>query len=893
VQGLGTICPECGLLVTVGQDAAAAMDPISAAEQTIEPRPLPAEFVPATEDTAPKEPPYTLYFIIGGLAALVIVLAATLIILLTRPAIPPPVVIATPPTRSAPVKPAEPKGSDWFNENPQSPSAEAPAPTTAATTELAVAPPPAPPATTQAAPPPPHLALTRIRPRPPVPMQQKVTDEQVGEAMEKGLKYLKAQFVRTRLGNAERVDPETFQGLNALAIYALLHAGQAVNDTELTPQSDMVKELLDRLKELPMNGNKATYSRSLRISALGVYNRPEDRDTIRSDLDWLRRSSMQGAYTYSMPPENRSRTSNTWDNSNSQYGALGVWAAAEAGFASTADYWREVEQHWIASQTITGGWGYAPNSTSPTLSMTAAGATMLFVARDQQLAVTTANSPFVPLSKQILGALEWLDEGDHAIKPEAHRGYTLYGLERAGLASGYKYFGVHDWYAELARRAVSEQQPNGTWAGADGEVAETSFTLLFLARGRAPVLISKLSFDGNWANRPRDVASLSRYASYQLERPVNWEIGDIRRAWYEWSDAPVLFITSDKAPVLKDSEVEKLRDFAEWGGTLFLHAERGSPEFNAFAADLAARAFPQYRYETLPQSHPLYSSMTPLTFRPELRGVSNGSRLLLVHCPRDIAGAWQVRPPRNQRAASDLALNIAIYATGRMDLRNRLSSPFVPPPLDEPVGVVPMARLKYQGNWDPEPHAWDRAARIMQYQTGVQLRPVPTALDELNYEDFPIAHLTGTQAPQISDLGAESLRSFVNKGGLLIIDSCGGSQAFADAVSQQLLPRLFPGAVPEPLTADSSLINSALPGMKDLSKPLLRAETPRDQPLMMLQFGQGTVVFSPLDISTGLLSATPVGIRGYRPGYAQDLAQNMVFWALNHIAGRRATTSNP
>ena len=50
------------------------------------------------------------------------------------------------------------------------------------------------------------------------------------------------------------------------------------------------------------------------------------------------------------------------------------------------------------------------------------------------------------------------------------------------------------------------------------ELTETAYCLLFLARGRHPILMNKLRFDGFWANRPRDVANLARFASKELER---------------------------------------------------------------------------------------------------------------------------------------------------------------------------------------------------------------------------------------------------------------------------------------------------------------------------------------------------------------------------------------
>ena len=55
----------------------------------------------------------------------------------------------------------------------------------------------------------------------------------------------------------------------------------------------------------------------------------------------------------------------------------------------------------------------------------------------------------------------------------------------------------------------------------------------------------------------------------------------------------------------------------------------------------------------------------------------------------------------------------------KADLRNRLSSPYLPPPTEAPTARIKIARLKYPGNWDPEPAAWTRFGRYLQKQTGV------------------------------------------------------------------------------------------------------------------------------------------------------------------------------
>ena len=48
--------------------------------------------------------------------------------------------------------------------------------------------------------------------------------------------------------------------------------------------------------------------------------------------------------------------------------------------------------------------------------------------------------------------------------------------------------------------------------------------------------MNKLRFDGYWANRPRDIANLARYASYTLERPINFQVVSMDHDWPDWTD---------------------------------------------------------------------------------------------------------------------------------------------------------------------------------------------------------------------------------------------------------------------------------------------------------------------------------------------------------------------
>ena len=40
-----------------------------------------------------------------------------------------------------------------------------------------------------------------------------------------------------------------------------------------------------------------------------------------------------------------------------------------------------------------------------------------------------------------------------------------------------------------------------------------------------------------------------------------------------------------------------------------------------------------------------------------------------------------------------------------------------------PQNIVPVARLKHDGDWDPEPWAWVRESRLFRRQTSIGLEP--------------------------------------------------------------------------------------------------------------------------------------------------------------------------
>src|SRR5581483_9516 len=104
----------------------------------------------------------------------------------------------------------------------------------------------------------------------------------------------------------------------------------------------------------------------------------------------------------------------------------------------------------------------------------------------------------------------------------------------------------------------------------------------------------------------------------------------------------------------------------------------------------------------------------------------------------------------------------------------------------KPTSTITVGRVKYDGNWDPEPGGWTRLSAIMHNQKSTQIDTKVVDLIKLSSSDVNIAHLTGSGPTKFDPFSMAAMKSYINRGGVLIIDSAGGSPQFAQSIEQQL-----------------------------------------------------------------------------------------------------------
>ncbi len=690
------------------------------------------------------------------------------------------------------------------------------------------------------------------------------SDRKVEEAIAKGVEQLFSE--QDADGSWASHKKKYPVGITALVTYALLETG-------VSPLDPRMQKALDYLKN---NDTIKTYSLGLRCqvwlsAAKNMKNPRQFRDQLRDDAQQLYKATKDGSYGYNADKERQS----SGDHSNSQYGLLGAWAGMLANVEIPNGYWRLVRKYWESVQHPNGGWTYKRDQENTRATMTAAGIASLYVclenlqSRDYLECKGSFRDPHLDRAMKRFEDIfpDSLSKGGNRFF------YYLYGVERIGLASGYKYFGGLDWYKEGARRLLASDKDNPK---------DLSFKLLFLVRGRNPVLFNKLEYAGRWNNRPRDLANLTRWLTQTFEKTVNWQIVNLRVPATEWHDAPILYIAGNQAPEFSDEDLDKLRQYVLQGGTILSVAECSGTAFTQAMRKAYQKILPNYELKAVPADHPFYHLQYDLQGKARLSMITNGVRPMVIHAEADLARPWQAQNHRSEAWAYQTAANIYLYQTDKAKLRNRGVSHWPAESEAATQHTVKVARIKYAGNYDPEPLAWQRFGRKLATETGVKVQVTePISLLDLPESGANLAVMTGTTAFRLDAAEIEAIKKYLDGGGKLLIDAAGGSRDFADALGKlprQIDPMAFPGTLPAnhsiyrmgPFTTkDTRFRGAAKRRYHSRSYPQLRA-MPTLSPNMFL---------SREDITAALVGYECSDIHGYTPESAYRLVRNLVLYA--------------
>lgn len=725
-------------------------------------------------------------------------------------------------------------------------------------------------------------------------------------------------------------------GYTALVVLALVTAGESYQDHRL-------KQPLADLQKVELRGTYAVSTRATIWAALP--NR--FRHLLQQDAQWLLSSwNLEAAgWDYRANPDGKlSRPS----PSVRHFGTLALWAASRRGLTIPPALLSDLETVTINNQLDDGAWHY-PGSGTPRSSgsMTAAGLVTLYITQEllhARDALKLSDAEPAPGEAAIERGLAWMDTNyDARSNPGGGRGsrfpmYYQYAVERVGLASGLRTFGGRDWFREgtgvildrLFLERGDELVLKSSYAPGENPAAlrELCFSLLFLSRGRAPIAVNKLQFDGRWNNRPRDMANWCRWMSEEMETDVNWQVVDLDSEPESWLDAPILSIVSDRPlPWLEPHragirefrtgskaylerrrtgtlaegerpprppsipEVEQLRRYIDRGGLVLAINEGRSDAFSRSMQDLGALLNPGADWNTIPADHPIYQYPLKITRRPKILSLHNGVRDQVLLLPNgDCSGDLQIVDQSSKPVLQTLS-NVHAHASGMHRTRPRLDARARPWTKGRGSTSATIVRGVHNGQWKSEPLALKGLQHALGRDRDIALELYDRRITDMSRSGRPdLLLLSGTRETTLTEQDWAAIERFVREDrGVVLFEHAGGGDGgiFAATMEQAAMDRF--GTPVRSAVRTSVVTGKELPGAVDCTRVQWTpysimevfgaAETaPR---LRCLEVdGHPAVFFSRVDLSHALLDHARWGIHGYDHESATDLMSNLLLYGV-------------
>ncbi len=765
-------------------------------------------------------------------------------------------------------------------------------------------------------------------------LRAEITAQQVREAIDRGVAYLKQKQRRT-----DPPWPDYYKqsgGVTALCTLALLNSG-------VPPEDDHVRRALQYLRGQKLN---ATYAVALQTMVLCKSGSKLDRAKISQNVRWLestqfREGPKRGAWAYG-----------TWgngDNSNSQFALLALHEAERAGVKVNGKTWRLAKAYWEDCRNIDGSWGYF-KEVPGTGSMTCAGVASLVITSDkvrQSDAKADGNRIQCCLQSdadddRIEQGLQWLGRNFSVSRNPGTRGstwrlYYLYGLERVGRLTTRRFFYTAkgepcDWYREGSTWLVQDQDRlSGFWKGVAGEdnpQIGTSLALLFLSKGRRPVLLAKLKHTprNDWNRHRSDVDNLTRFVESRWELDLTWQVIDLYAAGVEdLLQSPVLYLCGNSNLLPSGARQQqmlarKLRDYLDRGGFLFAEAYCGGKDFDGGFRKLMKQVFPEpeYRLHLLEPQHPIWGAeerVAPKHLRP-LWGIEFGCRTSVVYAPADppanprpsLSCLWELsRGGRQQEftsavqgqidAALAIGINVLAYATNR-ELKGKeefLSTPTDRQPSDSADRArLSIAKLRHPGGCNAAPRALVNLLETAgsQLKIRVSTRQNLISITDDALFDHHLVFMHGRHQFRLTERERQQLKSYVERGGMLLADSICASEAFTKSFRREM-SAIFSDRQLEPIPAGDPMLTPTYGGFdlktvtrrdpqrRDAGGPL--KATPRKVPpeLEGIKLGdRWGVIFSRYDISCALEKHDSLECRGYVREDAARIGLNVLLYSL-------------
>jgi hypothetical protein len=685
-----------------------------------------------------------------------------------------------------------------------------------------------------------------------------------------------------------------------------------------------------------------TYHVALQTMALAMLSPEADAAILARNVAWLEAAQVAagpqaGGWSYGL----RGGGS---DNSNAQFALLALHEASRVNIPVSRETWVRSQQYWVSCANADGSWGYSGRSPG-TGSMTCAGIASVWITSEQigtpdaqaaRNGVSCCGGGRSPMTFE--RGLDWLGRR-FSVTENPGTGdtwlyYYLYGMERVGRFTARRFIGDHDWYREGARMFIDVQDRlTGHFKARriEDEVVSTSFALLFLAKGRRPVIVAKSRHgpEDDWNRHGHDIAHLVEYVEGRWKKDypagLSWHVLDTPVANHaDLMQAPVFWLSGKVLFNLGPEAGPRLRAYIDEGGFVFAEACcPNSGEFDRRFRQLVGEIFPEpeYRLNLLTPEHPAWHAeeVVPPELQRPLLGIDYGCRTCLIYVPpSDLEPAapaipslscyWELGGParkqlppgirREVEASLAIGANVLAYATNREVKRKDelFDIQDLPTGTTEEFerGQLAIGKLSHAGMCDAAPAALANILRAAARETGIPIDDTPSLIDpgDKALFDYHLVFMHGRKGFSFDPPRREKLAVFLERGGTILADAICAAPSFAAAFRREIA-EILPGRPLEKIPADDPIFTAADYGGYDIREVTLREPAGGDGPLAIRRVkspprlegvrikDRWAVIFSPYDISCALEKQNSMECAGYSRDDAEKIALNVLLYSLN------------
>ena len=411
----------------------------------------------------------------------------------------------------------------------------------------------------------------------------------------------------------------------------------------------------------------------------------------------------------------------------------------------------------------------------------------------------------------------------------------------------------------------------------------------------------------DWNLCPTDMQKLVNHAR-ALDLNYHWQNTNLTHFHFDPRKLPALLFSGVRTLKISDSHIQALREYVLSGGMVLCDSIAGSPYFYESAVKIFRQAFPESRFRVIPADHPLYHMMVDVDqvayhghkgSTPFLEGIYIGSRIGVLVSKFGLGCGWNGSTERLETlpkagyyhvdSANQIGMNLAAYIVGYAEVGQVEGRPEVFGLDDQkrPTDEFVFAQIKHEGLWNVHPGAASALLMKLRRYTSVRVNLKRTVID-LAQDDltgYPFLYLTGLDEFTLNAPQVNTLRHYLDTGGVLVINNGLGLSTF-DAAVRRELNQIVPGGSLQRISTDHDLYT----GLFDVSTvqytPSLAKHKPQlnhEPYLLGIMIDRDLrIIYSPYDLEGGWLEVYYPLMQGYQTLSSQQLGINLIMYVMTH-----------